>query len=420
MRRVVITGIGMCTPFGYGTSVTWKNLINSNSGIRELTGFEIKDLPSKIGGQVVSSGHDDLFIDNLIEHKEKRKIEKFIQFAISSAQEAIKDSSWKPKNEQEKSRTGVLVGSGIGGLDGIRKSSENLQNSPRRISPFFIPSCLINLASGHISIKNGFTGPNHSVVTACASGAHAVGDSARLIMLGDADVMIAGGTEAACTRFGIAGFSAMRALSTKFNNNPKKASRPWDKDRDGFVMSEGSGMLVLEELEHAKSRSAKIYAELVGYGLSGDGYHPTAPAPDGGGGTRAMLMAIKNAKIEPEKIDYVNAHGTSTPLGDEIEFNSVLNLFQKKKDTLFMSSTKSSIGHMLGASGAVEAIFSILSITQGIIPPTLNLDNPSVTSEKINLVAHESLEKKIKYALSNSFGFGGTNASLIFRNYESS
>ena len=420
MRRVVITGIGMCTPFGYGSKISWENLINSNSGIRELTGFEITDLPSKIGGQVVDSGHDHLFIDNLIENKEKRKIEKFIQFAISSAQEAIKDSSWKPKNEYEKSRTGVLVGSGIGGLDGIRKSSENLQNSPRRISPFFIPSCLINLASGHISIKNGFTGPNHSVVTACASGAHAVGDSARLIMLGDADVMIAGGAEAACTRFGIAGFSAMRALSTKFNDNPRKASRPWDEDRDGFVMSEGSGMLVLEELEHAKSRSAKIYAELVGYGLSGDGYHPTAPAPDGGGGTRAMLMAIKNAKIEPEKIDYVNAHGTSTPLGDEIEFNSVLNLFQKKRDTLFMSSTKSSIGHMLGASGAVEARFSILSITKGIIPPTLNLDNPSVTSEKINLVAHESLEKKIKYALSNSFGFGGTNASLVFKNYESS
>lgn len=420
MRRVVITGIGMCTPFGYGCEISWENLINSNSGIRELTGFEITDLPSKIGGQVADSGHDDLFIDNLIENKEKRKIEKFIQFAISSAQEAIKDSFWRPKNEQEKSRTGVLVGSGIGGLDGIRKSSENLQNSPRKISPFFIPSCLINLASGHISIKNGFTGPNHSVVTACASGAHAVGDSARLIMLGDADVMIAGGAEAACTRFGIAGFSAMRALSTKFNDRPKKASRPWDEDRDGFVMSEGSGMLVLEELEHAKSRSAKIYAELVGYGLSGDGYHPTAPAPDGGGGTRAMLMAIKNAKIEPEKIDYVNAHGTSTPLGDEIEFNSVLNLFQKKKDTLFMSSTKSSIGHMLGASGAVEAIFSILSISKGIIPPTLNLDNPSVKSEKINLVAHESLEKKIKYVLSNSFGFGGTNASLIFKNYESS
>ncbi len=418
MRRVVITGIGMCTPFGYGCSVSWDKIINSSSGIRELSGFEINDLSSKIGGQVINSGETSLFIDNLIEHKEKRKIGRFIQFAISSAQEAIKDASWNPKNELQKSRTGVLVGSGIGGLDGIRVSSENLQKSPRKISPFFIPSCLINLASGHISIKNGFTGPNHSVVTACASGAHAIGDSARLIMLGDADVMIAGGTEAACTRFGIAGFSAMRALSTKFNDNPTKASRPWDEQRDGFVMSEGSGMLVLEELEHAKSRSAKIYAELIGYGLSGDGYHPTAPSPDGGGGTRAMLMAIKNAKIGPEKIDYVNAHGTSTPIGDEIEFNSVLNIFKNKKDTLFMSSTKSSIGHMLGASGAVEAIFSILAINSGIIPPTLNLDNPSVKHKSINLVAHESLEKKIKYVLSNSFGFGGTNATLIFKNYE--
>ena len=420
MRRVVITGVGMCTPFGYGCKISWESLINSKSGIRKLDGFEISDLPSKIGGQVANLGLEELFVDNLIEHKEKRKIEKFIQFALSSADEAIKDANWKPKSTDQKTRTGVLVGSGIGGLDGIRKSSENLQNSPRKISPFFIPSCLINLASGHISIKYGYTGPNHSVVTACASGAHAIGDSARLIMLGDADVMIAGGAEAACTRFGIAGFSAMRALSTKFNDYPEKASRPWDERRDGFVMAEGSGMLVLEELEHAKLRSAKIYAELIGYGLSGDGYHPTAPSPDGGGGTRAMLMAIKNANIEPEKIDYVNAHGTSTPLGDEIEFNSVLNIFESKKDILFMSSTKSSIGHMLGASGAVEAIFSILSLNHSIIPPTLNLDSPSIKSENINLVPHESLEKKIKYALSNSFGFGGTNATLIFKKYENS
>jgi len=415
MRRVVVTGIGMCAPLGYGADYCWQRLINSESGIDKLTGFDIEDLSSKVGGQIPLEGNEDIFLDNVIEVKDKRKIETFIQYALSASKEAIHDSGWAPKNDEEASRTGVLIGSGIGGLDGIRKSSENLLRGPRKISPFFIPSCLINLASGHVSIKYGFKGPNHSVVTACASGAHAIGDSARLIMFGDTDVMIAGGSEAACTRLGIAGFGAMRALSTNFNENPRKASRPWDVDRDGFVLSEGSGILVLEEYEHAKARSAKIYAEIVGYGLSGDGYHATAPAPDGSGGSRAMNMALKNAKIQTDLIDYINAHGTSTPLGDEIEFKAVKSLFSKSLKKLHMSSTKSSTGHLLGASGAIESIFSILSIKNNIVPPTLNLENISKDCDGINLVPHESIEKEVNYSLSNSFGFGGTNASLIFK-----
>ncbi len=415
MRRVVVTGIGMCSPFGYGCKISWEKLISSASGINKLKGFEINDLASKVGGQVSLDGREDLFLDNCIEIKDKRKIETFIQYALSASKEAISDSNWSPKNENECSRTGVMIGSGIGGLDGIRKNAESLNRGPRKVSPFFIPSCLINLASGHVSIKYGFTGPNHSVVTACASGAHAIGDSARMIMLDHADVMVAGGSEAACTRFGIAGFSAMRALSTNFNDKPECASRPWDKDRDGFVMSEGSGILILEELEHAKSRSAKIYAEIIGYGLSGDGFHPTAPDPKGRGGTRAMKMAINESKLSLEDIDYINAHGTSTPLGDEIEYNSVHEIFEKSGEKIFMSSTKSSIGHLLGASGAVESIFSILAIKNNIIPPTLNLENPSIDSAKINLVPNSSLDRKINCVLTNSFGFGGTNASLIFR-----
>ena len=415
MRRVVVTGIGMCAPLGYGAYYCWERLINSESGIDKLTGFDTEDLSSKVGGQIPLEGNEDIFLDNVIEVKDKRKIETFIQYALSASKEAIHDSGWVPKNEEEACRTGVLIGSGIGGLDGIRKSSENLLRGPRKISPFFIPSCLINLASGHVSIKYGFKGPNHSVVTACASGAHAIGDSARLIMFGDTDVMIAGGSEAACTRLGIAGFGAMRALSTNFNENPRKASRPWDVDRDGFVLSEGSGILVLEEYEHAKARSAKIYAEIVGYGLSGDGYHATAPAPDGSGGSRAMNMALKNAKIQTDLIDYINAHGTSTPLGDEIEFKAVKSLFSKSLKKLHMSSTKSSTGHLLGASGAIESIFSILSIKNNVVPPTLNLENISKDCDGINLVPHESIEKEVNYSLSNSFGFGGTNASLIFK-----
>ncbi|MAI28954.1 MAG: beta-ketoacyl-[acyl-carrier-protein] synthase II [Rickettsiales bacterium] len=415
MRRVVVTGIGMCTPLGYGVDLNWKKLIKAKSGIRKLEGFEIDDLTSKIGGQVPLEGDSKLFPESVLSSKDRRKIEPFIEFAMISAKEAIEDSGWLPNSEKDSERAGVMVGSGIGGLDGIRMSSDNLRRSPRKISPFFIPSCLINLASGHISIKYNLKGPNHSVVTACASGAHAIGDSFRIISYGDADVMIAGGTEAACTRFGISGFCAMRALSTKFNDDPEKASRPWDKDRDGFVLSEGSGMLVLEELEHAKKRSAKIYAEVVGYGLTGDAFHPTAPASDGGGGLRAMKMALNNAKISSDQIDYINAHGTSTPLGDEIEFNAVKKIFENNKKNLYMSSTKSSTGHLLGASGAIESIFSILSLTNGVIPPTLNLTNPSSDCEGINLVPKESITNENNFSLSNSFGFGGTNVSLIFK-----
>jgi len=415
MRRVVVTGIGMCTPLGYGVEYSWKKLINSESGIRKLEGFEIDDLPSKVGGQLPREGNENSFPENVIEPKEKRKIEPFIQFALIAAKEAVEDSGWKPNSDNEAERSGVLVGSGIGGLDGIRKSAENLAKSPRKISPFFIPSCLINLASGHISIKYNFKGPNHSVVTACASGAHSIGDSFRIISYGDADVMLAGGTESACTRFGISGFCAMRALSTKYNDEPERASRPWDQERDGFVMSEGAGMLMLEEYEHAKKRSAKIYAEVVGYGLTGDAYHLTAPPEDGNGGLRAMKMALKDAKISPEMINYINAHGTSTPLGDKVEFNAVKKIFEKNLDKLIMSSTKSSTGHLLGASGAIEAIFSILSIKNNIIPPTLNLQNPSDGCDAINLVPIHSIDNKNEYALSNSFGFGGTNVSLIFK-----
>ncbi len=415
MRRVVVTGIGICSPLGFGYDYCWKNLISSKSGIRKLEGFEIDDLKSKVGGQLVLEGDSSLFPENVIKPKDKKKIEPFIEYALIASQEAILDSGWEVKNESQSVSTGVMIGSGIGGIDGIRKAAGSLSQSPRKISPFFIPSCLINLASGHISIKHNFKGPNHSVVTACASGAHAIGDSYRIISQGDADIMIAGGTESACTRFGIAGFCAMRALSTSYNDEPEKASRPWDRDRDGFVLSEGSGILVLEEYEHAKKRSAKIYSEVVGYGLSGDAYHPTAPASDGEGGFRAMTMALKNAKINTDSINYINAHGTSTPLGDEIEFNAVKRLFENNCENLLMSSTKSSTGHLLGASGAIEAIFSILSIRDGIIPPTLNLERVSENCKGINLVPKISIKKKIDYALSNSFGFGGTNVSLIFK-----
>ena len=415
MRRVVVTGIGMCSPLGYGVNQSWKKLVNAESGIRELTGFDLTDLSSKVGGQIPLDGVKEFFPENVIEVKEKKKMEPFIQFALIAAKEAIIDSGWTPKNELDSEKTGVMIGSGIGGLDGIKSSAENLSRSPRKISPFFIPSCLINLASGHISIKYNFKGPNHSVVTACASGAHAIGDSFRMIALGDADVMVAGGTESACTRFGIAGFCAMRALSTKFNETPVKASRPWDKDRDGFVLSEGAGILILEEYEHALKRSANIYGEIVGYGLTGDAFHPTAPSTDGNGGYRAMKMALKNAQINTESINYINAHGTSTPLGDEIEYGAVKKLFEGNLSNIFMSSTKSSTGHLLGASGAIESIFSILTLQDQILPPTLNLDNPSDDCREINLIPHESINYKSDFVLSNSFGFGGTNVSLVFK-----
>ena len=415
MRRVVVTGIGMCTPLGFGVPFSWNQLINGKSGIRKLDGFRIDDLASQVGGQLPKLGDEKLFPENVIPVKDKKKIEPFIEYALVSAKEALNDADWIPQNQIDSERTGVIIGSGIGGLDGIKKSSENLEKSPRKISPFFIPSCLINLASGHISIKYNLKGPNHSVVTACASGAHAIGDSFRIIVNGDADVMVAGGTESACTRFGIAGFCAMRALSSNFNHQPEKASRPWDKDRDGFVLSEGAGILVLEEFEHAKKRSANIYAEIVGYGLTGDAYHATAPASDGNGGFRAMKMALKDAKLSPEAISYINAHGTSTPLGDEIEFKAVKKLFANDLSNFFMSSTKSSTGHLLGASGAIEAIFSILSIKNNIMPPTLNLEKISEGCDEINLIPKNSIQEDNNVSLSNSFGFGGTNVSLIFK-----
>ncbi len=416
MRRVVVTGLGLVTPLGCGVEVTWKRLIAGESGLRGIQSFDVSDLPAKVAGQVprgdTASG---LFnADDWVPPKEQRKMDEFIIFAMSAAAQAIEDSGWKPETEEDCERTGVMIGSGIGGLPSIYEGSITLkEKGPRRISPFFIPSALINLASGHVSIKYGFKGPNHSVVTACSTGAHAIGDAARLIQLGDADVMIAGGAEAAVCRLGIAGFAAARALSTNFNDDPPRASRPWDRDRDGFVMGEGAGVVVLEEYEHAKKRGAKIYAEVVGYGLSGDAYHITAPAENGDGAYRAMRNALRRAKLNPEAIDYINAHGTSTPLGDEIELGAVKRLFGDHANKLSMSSTKSAIGHLLGAAGSVEAIFSILAIRDQVVPPTRNLDNPSPGCD-IDLVPHQAKERPVRYALSNSFGFGGTNASLIF------
>lgn len=416
MRRVVVTGLGLVTPLGCGVKETWESLIAARSGISPIVGFDVSDLPARIAGQVPRGEGPGKFNSNdWIEPKEQKKMDDFIHFAMGAATQAVWDSGWKPEDEASKQRTGVLIGSGIGGLHVIEETVLSLkERGPKRISPFFIPACLINLASGQVSIKFGFKGPNHSVVTACSTGAHAIGDAARLIQIGDADVMVAGGTEAALCRIGIAGFAAARALSTSYNDTPEKASRPWDKGRDGFVMGEGAGVVVLEELDHAKARGAKIYAEVVGYGLSGDAYHITAPAPEGEGGFRAMQAALKRAGMRPEEIDYVNAHGTSTPLGDEMELGAVKRLFGAHAYTLSMSSTKSAIGHLLGAAGAVEAIFSILAIHHQIAPPTLNLENPSDGCD-IDLVPHQAKQRAINAALSNSFGFGGTNASLIFK-----
>jgi 3-oxoacyl-[acyl-carrier-protein] synthase II len=415
MRRVVVTGMGLVTPLGCGVGPVWERLIDGQSGIRAIQDFDVSDMPCKIAGQVprgeTASG---LFnADDWMAPKDQRKVEPFIVYAMAAAVQAVEDSGWKPTDEEPRERTGVMIGSGIGGLDGIASTALVLQEKgPRRVSPFFIPACLINLASGHVSIRYGFS-PNHSVVTACSTGAHAIGDASRLIGLGDADVMVAGGAEAAVCRIGLAGFAAARALSTAFNDDPPAASRPWAKDRDGFVIGEGAGIVVLEELEHAKRRGAKIYAEVIGYGMSGDAYHITAPAPDGNGGYRAMRGALKSAALEPNQIDYVNAHGTSTPLGDEIELGAVKRLFGEAAYKLSMSSTKSAIGHLLGAAGSVEAIFSILAMRDGVVPPTRNLDNPSDGCD-IDLVPHKAKERPVKYALSNSFGFGGTNASLVF------
>ena len=415
MRRVVVTGMGMVTPLACGINPSWKKLIAGESGIRATTGFDVSDLTSRVAGQVPRGEGEGLFNPNdWVEPKDQRKMDDFILLAMAAAVEAVRDSGWTPQDEESRERTGVMIGSGIGGLPGICEGAITLvEKGPRRISPFFIPACLINLASGHVSIRYGFTGPNHAVVTACSTGAHALGDATRLIQHGDADVMVAGGTEAAVCRMGVAGFAAARALSTGFNDRPEKASRPWDKDRDGFVMGEGAGIVVLEELEHARARGAKIYAEIIGYGLSGDADHITAPAPTGQGGFRAMRNALRDAKLDVSDIDYVNAHGTSTPLGDEIELGAVKRLFGPAAYKLSMSSTKSAIGHLLGAAGSVEAIFSILAMNSGVIPPTLNLENPSEGCD-IDLVPLKAKERKVRFAMSNSFGFGGTNACLIF------
>ena len=420
MRRVVVTGLGTVCPLGSGVEPVWQRLLAGQSGINKIENFETEDLAARIAGQVpLGDGSDGTFnADDWWAPKEQRKVDKFITYAIAAAAQALDDADWHPESPEDQNTTGVLIGSGIGGLDGIAEAAITLRDrGPRRISPFFIPGRLINLASGQVSIKHGLKGPNHSVVTACSTGAHAVGDSYRLIAYGDADVMVAGGTESPVSRLSVAGFAACRALSTAFNDAPEKASRPYDEARDGFVMGEGAGVLVLEELEHARKRGAKIYAEVTGYGLSGDAYHITSPAEDGNGGYRAMEAAFKRSGLTPGDIDYVNAHGTSTPVGDEIELKAVERLFGENAAKTAMSSTKSAIGHLLGAAGAVESIFSVLAIRDNIAPPTLNLDNPSVETE-IDLVPHTAQRREINAVLSNSFGFGGTNASLIFQRVE--
>ena len=417
-RRVVISGIGLVTPLGLGQSKNWNSLISGKSGINFLNSFDASDLSCRIGGEIPSgpSFEGKLDLNEWLNIKEQRKLDRFIMLGLIAAAEAIKDSNIEISNEELSKKTGVIVGSGIGGLKTISETSILLEEKgPRRISPFFIPSSLINLISGQISIKYGFKGPNHSVVTACSTGSHAIGDAYRIISNFDADIMIAGGAEAAICKLGVAGFAAARALSTSFNENPTEASRPWDKDRDGFVMGEGAGILVLEDFEHAKKRGAKIYAEIIGYGMSGDAYHITAPEPSGAGAFSAMTNAIKNAKLNPGKIDYINAHGTSTPLGDLIELQAVSKLLNNNVSNLMMSSTKSSIGHLLGAAGAVEAIFSILAMRNNIAPPTINLHNTADEAKDFNLVPNSAIEKNINYSLSNSFGFGGTNASLVFK-----
>ncbi|MCB1507393.1 MAG: beta-ketoacyl-ACP synthase II [Hyphomicrobiaceae bacterium] len=419
MRRVVVTGLGIVSPLGTGIETAWSRLTAGESGAVRVTGFEVEDLACRIACVAPrGTGPGAFDPDRVMDPKEQRKVDDFIIYAMAAAEEALKDAGWAPESYEDQTRSGVLIGSGIGGIEGIVEGGMILkEKGPRRVSPFFIPGRLINLASGYVSIRHGLKGPNHAVVTACSTGAHAIGDAARLVALGDADVMVAGGTESPISRVSLAGFAACRALSTNFNDEPTRGSRPYDRDRDGFVMGEGSGIVVLEALEHALERGAKIYAEIVGYGLSGDAYHITAPSEDGDGAYRCMMAAIRRAGIAPEEIDYVNAHGTSTPLGDEIELKAVERVMGSAASGLTMSSTKSSIGHLLGAAGAVESIFSILAIRDGIIPPTLNLDNPSVDTP-IDLVPHKAKRKDVRIALSNSFGFGGTNASLVMRAYE--
>ena len=417
MRRVVVTGLGMVSPLGCGVEPTWKRILNSESGARKVDHIDVSDLTSQIACVIPrGDGTDGTFNpDQWMEPKEQRKVDDFIIFAVAAATEALNDANWHPSTEEERCATGTMIGSGIGGIEGIGEAAVTLhQRGPRKLSPFFIPGRLINLASGYVSIQHGLKGPNHSVVTACSTGAHAIGDASRLIALGDADVMVAGGSESPVNRLAMGGFCAMRAMSTKYNDNPTAASRPYDRDRDGFVMGEGAGIVVLEEYEHAKKRGAKIYAEIIGYGLSGDAYHITAPASDGDGAFRCMSAAMKRAGITASDIDYINSHGTSTPLGDEIELGAAQRLLGNTASKVSMSSTKSAIGHLLGAAGAVEAIFCTLAIRDNVAPPTLNLDSPSVETA-IDLVPHTPRSREINVALSNSFGFGGTNASLIVR-----
>ncbi len=414
MRRVVVTGLGLVTPLACGVEETWSRLLAGQSGASPITRFKVDDLATKIACQVPrGDGSNGTFNpDQWVDAKEQRRMDDFIIYGLAAAKQAVIDSGWVPQSEEDRHRTGVLIGSGIGGLDGIEQASILVhEKGPRRLSPFFIPGRLINLVSGYVSIEHGYKGPNHAAVTACATGAHAIGDAARLIAFDDADVMVAGGAESAVCRLGIAGFNACRALSTGFNDTPTKASRPYDKDRDGFVMGEGAGIVMLEEYEHAKARGAKIYGEVTGYGLSGDAYHITAPSEDGNGGYRAMQMALKRAGISASDIDYVNAHGTST-MADGIELGAVERLLGNAASKIAMSSTKSSIGHLLGAAGAVEAIFCLLAMRDGIVPPTINLDNPDVTTQ-IDLVPHKAQKREVNVAMSNSFGFGGTNAALI-------
>ena len=415
MRRVVVTGLGMVSPLGCGVEPAWKRILNGESGARKIATFDVADLPCKIACQVPrGDGSDGTFNpDQWMEPKDQRKVDDFIIFAVAAARQALDDANWHPSTEEQRCATGTMIGSGIGGLSGIAETAVLLkERGPRKVSPFFIPGRLINLASGYVSIEHGLKGPNHAVVTACSTGAHAIGDASRLIALGDADVMVAGGTESPISRIGMAGFCAARALSTGFNDTPVRASRPYDKDRDGFVMGEGAGVLVLEAYEHAKARGARIYAEVTGYGLSGDAYHITSPAPDGDGGFRSMTAAMKRAGLTAADIDYINAHGTSTQVGDEIELAAVERLLGNAASRVSMSSTKSSTGHLLGAAGAIEAIFSILAIRDNIAPPTINLENPSVATA-VDLVPLVARKREINIALSNSFGFGGTNASVI-------
>jgi 3-oxoacyl-[acyl-carrier-protein] synthase II len=421
MRRVVVTGLGMVSPLGCGVEPAWKRLLNGESGARRIETFDVSDIPTKIGCAIPrGDGSNGTFNpDQWMDPKDQRKVDDFIVYAMAAAKQALDDANWHPTVPEDQFATGTMIGSGIGGIEGIAETALTLkERGPRRVSPFFIPGSLINLASGYVSIAHGLKGPNHAVVTACSTGAHAIGDASRLIALGDADVMVAGGTESPLNRISFAGFCALRAMSTGFNDTPGKASRPYDKDRDGFVMGEGAGIVVLEEYEHAKKRGAKIYAEVIGYGLSGDAFHITAPAQDGDGAYRSMSAALKRAGLAASDLDYINAHGTSTPLGDEIELGAVERLVGNAASKISMSSTKSSTGHLLGAAGAVEAIFSILAMRDGMAPPTINLDNPSVETA-IDLVPHKARQRPINVALSNSFGFGGTNASIIVRRIDS-